>query len=75
MKALFISCALLLSAFSAFAQGYQFTEVVTVPATPVRLLPVLAGVSPLPHSWSQSYYVWVKANTTCPKCSLSARNI
>ena len=36
MKALFISCALLLSAFSAFAQGYQFTEVVTVPATPVK---------------------------------------
>lgn len=36
MKALFISCALLLAAFSAFAQGYQFTEVVTVPATPVK---------------------------------------
>ncbi|WP_370862372.1 aminopeptidase C [Parabacteroides faecis] len=36
MKALFISCALLLSAFSTFAQGYQFTEVVTVPATPVK---------------------------------------
>lgn len=36
MKALFISYALLLSTFSAFAQGYQFTEVVTVPATPVK---------------------------------------
>lgn len=36
MKALFISCALLLAAFGAFAQGYQFTEVVTVPATPVK---------------------------------------
>lgn len=36
MKALFISCALLLFAFSTFAQGYQFTEVVTVPATPVK---------------------------------------
>lgn len=36
MKALFISCALLLYALSAFAQGYQFTEVVTVPATPVK---------------------------------------
>lgn len=36
MKALFISCALLLAALSAFAQGYQFTEVVTVPATPVK---------------------------------------
>ena len=36
MKALSISCALLLSALSAFAQGYQFTEVVTVPATPVK---------------------------------------
>ena len=36
MKALFISCALLLSALSTFAQGYQFTEVVTVPATPVK---------------------------------------
>lgn len=36
MKALFISCALLLSALGAFAQGYQFTEVVTVPATPVK---------------------------------------
>lgn len=36
MKALFISCALLLSALSTFALGYQFTEVVTVPATPVK---------------------------------------
>lgn len=36
MKALFISCALLFSALNAFAQGYQFTEVVTVPATPVK---------------------------------------
>lgn len=36
MKTLFISCALLLSAFSTFAQGYQFTEVATVPATPVK---------------------------------------
>lgn len=36
MKALFISWALLFAAFSAFAQGYQFTEVVTVPATPVK---------------------------------------
>lgn len=36
MKALFISSALLLSALSTFAQGYQFTEVVTVPATPVK---------------------------------------
>lgn len=36
MKTLFISCALLLSALSTFAQGYQFTEVVTVPATPVK---------------------------------------
>lgn len=36
MKALFISCALLFSALSTFAQGYQFTEVVTVPATPVK---------------------------------------
>lgn len=36
MKTLFISCALLLAAFGAFAQGYQFTEVVTVPATPVK---------------------------------------
>lgn len=36
MKSLFISCALLLSAFGAFGQGYQFTEVVTVPATSVK---------------------------------------
>ena len=36
MKALFISCALLLSGLSAFDQGYQFTEVVTVRATPVK---------------------------------------
>lgn len=36
MKALFISCALLLAGIQAFAQGYQFKEVVTIPATPVK---------------------------------------
>lgn len=36
MKTLFITCALTLSALSAFAQGYQFTEVAKVPATPVK---------------------------------------
>lgn len=36
MKTLFITCALTLSAMSAFAQGYQFTDVVKVPATPVK---------------------------------------
>lgn len=36
MKTLFISCALALSAMGAFAQGYQFTDVVKVPATPVK---------------------------------------
>lgn len=36
MKTLFITCALALSAMSAFAQGYQFTDVVKVPATPVK---------------------------------------
>ena len=35
MKALILSCMLAFSA-SAFGQGYQFTEVVTVPATPVK---------------------------------------
>lgn len=77
MKALFISCALLLSALSAFAQGYQFTEVVTVPATPVKIRqpPVLAGVSPPPHLWNRSYYAWERENTTSLKCSSYARNI
>lgn len=36
MKTLFITCALALSAMTAFGQGYQFTEVVKVPATPVK---------------------------------------
>lgn len=36
MKTLFITCALALSAMGAFAQGYQFTDVVKVPATPVK---------------------------------------
>lgn len=36
MKTLFISCALALSAMGTFAQGYQFTDVVKVPATPVK---------------------------------------
>lgn len=36
MKTLFITCALALSATTAFGQGYQFTEVVKVPATPVK---------------------------------------
>ena len=35
MKSLILSCMLAFSA-SAFGQGYQFTEVVTVPATPVK---------------------------------------
>lgn len=35
MKALIISCALALSA-CAYAQGYQFTEVCSTPATPVK---------------------------------------
>lgn len=36
MRSFIITCALAISAMSAFAQGYQFTEVVTVPATPVK---------------------------------------
>lgn len=36
MKSLIITCALALSSATVFAQGYQFTEVVTVPATPVK---------------------------------------
>lgn len=36
MKTLIISCAIALSAASAFAQGYQFTDVAKVPATPVK---------------------------------------
>ena len=35
MKTLLLSCALAVCA-SSFAQGYQFTEVCTVPATPVK---------------------------------------
>lgn len=35
MKSIIVSCALLLSA-SGFAQGYQFTDVVKVSATPVK---------------------------------------
>ncbi len=36
MKSLILSCMLVFSASAAFGQGYQFTEVVTVPATPVK---------------------------------------
>lgn len=36
MKPFILSCALLLSATTAFGQGYQFTEQVTVPTTPVK---------------------------------------
>lgn len=36
MKSLIISCTLVLSAASAFAQGYQFTDIAKVPATPVK---------------------------------------
>lgn len=36
MKTLIISCALAFASVSAFAQGYQFTEVVKLPATPVK---------------------------------------
>ena len=36
MKTFILTCGLLLGATSAFSQGYQFTDVVTVPATPVK---------------------------------------
>lgn len=36
MKTFFITCALTLGAMSALAQGYQFTDIATVPATPVK---------------------------------------
>mgnify|MGYP000380799018 FL=1 len=36
MKSLILSCMLAFSASAAFGQGYQFTEVVTVPATSVK---------------------------------------
>lgn len=36
MKRVILSCALILSSLTAFGQGYQFTEVVSVPATPVK---------------------------------------
>lgn len=36
MKSLILSCMLVFSASAAFGQGYQSTEVVTVPATPVK---------------------------------------
>lgn len=35
-KSFILSCALACSVSGAFAQGYQFTEVVSVPATPVK---------------------------------------
>ena len=36
MKTFILSCILAFSVSTAFGQGYQFTEVVTVPATPVK---------------------------------------
>ena len=36
MKTFIVSCMLAFSVSTAFGQGYQFTEVVTVPATPVK---------------------------------------
>ena len=36
MRTFILSCALALGALSTFAQGYQFTDVVKVPATPVK---------------------------------------
>ena len=36
MKTFILSCMLAFSVSTAFDQGYQFTEVVTVPATPVK---------------------------------------
>lgn len=36
MRSFILYCALVLSASGVFAQGYQFTEVVAVPATPVK---------------------------------------
>lgn len=36
MKTFILSCMLTFSVSTAFGQGYQFTEVVTVPATPVK---------------------------------------
>lgn len=36
MKTLMLTFALALSSLAAFGQGYQFTEVATVPATPVK---------------------------------------
>lgn len=36
MKSLFLTCALAVSALGAYAQGYQFTEVAKVAATPVK---------------------------------------
>ena len=36
MKTFILSCMLAFSVSTAFGQGYQFTEVVTVPATPVK---------------------------------------
>lgn len=42
MRTFILSCALALGSLSTFAQGYQFTDVVKVPATPVKnhVLPV-----------------------------------
>ncbi|MDH6357830.1 C1 family peptidase [Parabacteroides sp. PF5-9] len=36
MKSFIISCALVFSGISAFGQGYQFTEIVRQPVTPVK---------------------------------------
>lgn len=36
MKSLLLTCAWVFGAFSAFAQGYQFTEIARAPATPVK---------------------------------------
>ena len=36
MKSLILSCALVFGSAMTFAQGYQFTEEVRVPTTPVK---------------------------------------
>ncbi len=76
MKSLILSCMLAFSASATFGQGYQFTEVVTVPATRLRTKRQqgLAGALPLRRLWNPNCFVWGKARMTFRRCSSSARN-
>ena len=74
MKSLILSCMLAFSASATFGQGYQFTEVVTVPRLRTKRQQGLAGALPLRRLWNPNCFVWGKARMTFRRCSSSARN-